>query len=290
MRLLNSLPPYNLFGLEGSSYNGARVVALPIPYDATSTYVPGSRFGPKAIIEASRNMELYSIEAKADASRIGIYTTEELAPDLSSPKSMTERISKEVSLLINDKKIPLLIGGEHTIAIGAVKAFARQGRKFTVLHFDAHSDSRDELYNTRYCHACVMARIKELCGDYYSIGVRSIDEESAKRNDKRILYMEKIRKLGIKKAAEVLAKNSGKDVYMTFDFDVIDPSEMPSTGTPEPGGLHFSELVEMLGIVLKNKNLIGMDFTELCPIPGVVAPDFLAAKLIYSALGFAYKK
>lgn len=291
MKILNSLPPYNLFGLEDADYNKSRIVALPIPYDSTSTYLSGSRFGPKAIIDASRNLELYDIDTASDPSRLGIYTTEELAPDFSSPKNMVDYISKEVSLIIQDKKVPLVIGGEHTVAIGAVKAFSESKQKFTVLHFDAHSDSRDELYGSKYCHACVMARIKELCGDYYSIGVRSIDEESAKRKDKRILTMNHLRKIGLMNAAKFIAKNSAKNIYISFDFDVLDPSEMPSTGTPEPDGLHYSEIMGVFKTVLKGKNLMGMDFTEFRPIPGFYAPDFMAAKLIYETIAIAnYKK
>ncbi len=285
MRLLNSMPPYNLFGIEDAEYDSAKIVAMPVPYDSTVTYKSGTRDGPDAIIDASRNIELYSIEVKGDISKIGIYTTEPLAPDFSSPENMIERINREVSLMLDDSKVPLLLGGEHTIALGAIKALADR-EEFSVLHFDAHSDSRDEMFGARYCHACVAARIGELCDDYYSIGVRSVNEQSA--GDKHIFYMKDIRKFGVKEIARKINKLSKGKVYVTFDFDAIDPSEMPAVGTPEPDGFHFNELQEFLMHVLYNKQVIGMDFTELAPIPGIIAPNYLAAKLIYNFIGFAY--
>ncbi len=286
MKILNALPPYNLFGLEESTYEGARIVVVPIPYDYTSTYMPGSRGGPNAIIGASRNLELYSIDTGRDISKVGIYTTEEVAPDLSSPENMVNRIRDEVSALIDDGKVPLLIGGEHTIAVGSIKAFAEHGADFAVLHFDAHSDSRDELYGSRYCHATVMARVRELCKECYSVGIRSV-EEGGMRNDGRTIYMRDIHEHGLKNILEKLDERLPKRIYLTFDFDVLDPSEMPSTGTPEPDGLHFSEVMEILRTLLPKRELIGMDFDELLPIPGLAAPDFLAAKLIYNTLGHA---
>ena len=290
MKVLNSTPPYNLFGLEEQDYDKAKVVVLPVPYDSTSTYKVGSREGPSAIIEASRPMELYSEELGTDISKIGIYTLEELAPDFDSPKKMVDRIAKEVSLILDDSKVPLLIGGEHTIAVGAVKAVSKKFKDFSVLHFDAHADSRDELYSTKYCHACVMARIREMCKSCYSVGVRSIDEKSAKAHSNSILYMKEMRSMPTKKIVDKILKGTKKNLYITIDLDVLDPSEMPSTGTPEPGGMRFDELKDVLKGVLKKRNLIGIDFNELCPIPGMVAPNVLAAKLIYLTLGYSFSQ
>ncbi len=289
VRLLNSNAPYNLFGLEDQDYKKAKVVVLPIPYDSTSTYKVGSRDGPMAIIEASRNLELYSEELGRDVSKIGIYTLEELAPDFDSPKKMVERISKEVSMILEEKKLPLLLGGEHTIAVGAVDAISKHYREFSVLHFDAHSDSRDELMSTKYCHACVMARIREMCKSCYSVGVRSIDQMSAKLYGNDILFMKDMKKMSAKQIADKIIKRTKKNLYITIDLDVFDTSEMPSTGMPEPDGMRFGEMKEILSIILREKSLIGIDFNELCPIPGIAAPNALAAKLIYLTLGFAFK-
>ena len=189
--------------------------------------------------------------------------------------------------MLEDSKVPLLLGGEHTIAVGAVKAIAGKYKDFSVLHLDAHADSYDEFNNSKYCHACVMARMREMCKSCYSVGVRSIDEKSAKKyND--ILYMKDARKMSAKQIAERILKRTKKNLYVTVDLDVLDPSELPSTGTPEPGGFSYPELKDILEIVLKERNLIGMDFSELCPIPGMAAPNFLAAKLIYMTLGYAF--
>lgn len=292
MKILNSMPPYNLFGIDEQNYDTARIVVLPVPYDSTSTYRVGSREGPHAIIEASRNMELYSEELDRIISDVGIFTLEELAPDFNSPEGMINRIAKEVGLLLEDSKIPILLGGEHTIAVGAVKAISKKisEKDFSVLHFDAHADSYDEFFSTKFCHACVMARIREMCSSCYSVGVRSIDQKSAGKYVKSILYMKDMLDMSNEKIADRIIKNTKKKIYITLDLDVIDPSEMPNTGTPEPGGIRYNDLKEVLRLVLEKKQLIGADFNELNPVQGLTAPNVLAAKLIYMTIGYAFKE
>ena len=291
MKILNSTLPYNLFGLEEQDYKTAKVAVLPVPYDSTSSYKVGSREGPRAIIEASRTLELYSEELDETISdKVGIFTLEELAPDFNSPEGMVNRIAKEVGLLLEDKKVPLLIGGEHTIAVGAVKAIAKRYKDFSVLHFDAHADSRDEFNSTRYSHACVMARIREMCKSCFSVGIRSIDRDSAGKYEKSILYMKDMRKISVKEIVDIILKNTKQNLYITVDLDVLDSAEMPATGTPEPGGMRYDQLREVLKGVLAKRDLIGIDFNELNPIPGIAAPDFLAAKLIYNTIGYAFLK
>lgn len=288
MKILNSLPPYNLFGLDNVKYGEAKIIVLPVPYDSTSSYKAGSKEGPHEIINASRNIELYNEELNLDISSMEIYTLDELAPDFNSPKGMVNRIEKEVDLILSDSKIPLMIGGEHTISIGAVNSFAKIDKNFTYLHFDAHSDSRDEYSGTKYSHACVIARVNELV-DYYSIGIRSIEEQGMK-NSKNILFMKDMHNMTTEQISNSIIKNSKKRIYLSIDFDVLDPSQMPGTGTPEPDGLSFYELKEILKKVLAKKQVIGMDFVELNPIPGIIYPNFLAAKLIYFAIGFSFNK
>ncbi len=291
MKVLNTTAPHNLFGLEEQDYDTAKVAVLPVPYDSTSTYRVGSREGPHAIIEASRALELYSEEFDAViADKVGIFTLEELAPDFNSPEGTINRIAKEVGLLLDDGKVPLLLGGEHTIAVGAVKAIAGKYKDFSVLHLDAHADSRDEFMSTRYCHACVMARIREMCKSAFSAGVRSIDKESAHKYEKSILYMRDMRKMTTAQIVGTILKNTKKNIYITLDLDVLDSAEFPSTGTPEPGGLRYEELRDILKGVLKERNLIGIDFNEMNPIPGMVAPEFMVSKLIYSTIGYAFLK
>ena len=287
MQILNSAAPYNLFGLEDQSYEKAKFVVLPVPYDSTMSYGSGSRDGPDAIIRASRHIELYSEELGFSPADAGIYTLEQLEPDVSGPEAMVKRIAREVSIIIDDGKVPLLLGGEHTVALGAVMAIANAGDDFSVLHFDAHSDSREEFMNSKYSHACVMARIRDMCKSTYSVGVRSIDEQGYSKYSKDILYMKDMRSMSDKMVAESISKHVKKNVYITIDLDVLDPSEMPSVGTPEPGGMRYTSLINILSGVLKGRKLIGADISELAPIPGMRAPDYLAAKLAYGLVGMA---
>jgi len=225
MQILNSAAPYNLFGLEDQSYEKAKFVVLPVPYDSTMSYGSGSRDGPDAIIRASRHIELYSEELGFSPADAGIYTLEQLEPDVSGPEAMVKRIAREVSIIIGDGKVPLLLGGEHTVALGAVMAIANAGDDFSVLHFDAHSDSREEFMNSKYSHACVMARIRDMCKSTYSVGVRSIDEQGYSKYSKDILYMKDMRSMSDKIVAESISKHVKKNVYITIDLDVLDPSE-----------------------------------------------------------------
>ena len=290
IRVLNSMPPYNLFGVDDPGYENAKVVVLPVPYDSATTYKPGARDGPHAIIDASRSIELYSEELENDATGIGIHTLEELSPDLNSPEDMAKSVEKEVSLILDDSKVPLLLGGDHSIAIGSIRAIGKRHKDFTALQFDAHTDNYDTLMGSKYCHACVMARAREVTGSCYSVGVRSVDERSANKIDREILYRKDMHRMATKEIVDNILKHCKKNVYLTVDLDVLDPSEMPSTGTPEPDGLRFYELTQILKGVLAKRNLIGADFTELSPIAGMVAPNFLAAKLIYLTLGYAFLK
>ncbi len=289
MEPLNAMPKYNLFGLEEQDYKNAKVVVLPVPYDATSTYKSGSRNGPHAIIEASRNLELYSYELGKDISKIGIYTTDELAPDLSSPESMISRISREVAIILEDGKVPLLLGGEHTITLGAIKALHDRKEEISILQFDAHTDSREEIFGSKYTHASVMARAKEMYDSIFQIGIRSIDEASAGKIDKdKVLFMDQIHAMSAEEIADSVISSTREKLYITIDLDVLDPSEMPSVGTPEPDGMSFRQLCEVLKAIAGKKKLAGIDIVELNPIPYMHAPDFLAAKLAYLALGYFF--
>jgi agmatinase len=288
MELLNQGTPYNLFGIEGGDYKRARVVALPIPYDSTTSYRAGTRHGPRAIIDASRNIELYSEELGRNVSDIGIYTLGEMLQDVSAPEAMVKRIEGEVSVMLDDSKVPLLLGGEHSISIGAISAISSRRKDFSVLHFDAHSDSRDSFMGSRYSHASVMARARELCKSCYSVGVRSIDEEGMNRYKDEIMFRKDMRGISTDEIVGRILEKTERNIYLSIDLDVLDPSEMPSVGTPEPDGLHFYELSSILRGVLRERDILGMDMVELSPIPGLVAPDYLAAKLLYLTIGYAF--
>ncbi len=284
---LNRLPPYNLFGLEEQDYASAKVAVLPVPYDSTLTYRAGAREGPRAIIDASRNIELYSHELGRDISELGIYTLQAMAPDLSSPESMVAGIKREVGILLDDNKVPLLLGGEHTITLGALQAFRERGVDLSVLDFDAHTDSRQEIFGSRYTHATVMARGRELYPSLFQVGIRSMDAASAAYLDRsRAITRDEVREGGTDEAVSRIVEGTGDAVYLTFDLDALDPAEMPSVGTPEPDGLRFAEAMGIIKGVGRKKKLLGADFVELSPIPHMHAPDFLAAKLIYLTLGY----
>ncbi|MGC8670100.1 MAG: agmatinase [Candidatus Micrarchaeia archaeon] len=288
MELLNQMPPYNLFGLDNQTYEKAKVVVVPIPYDSTSSYKSGSKEGPHAIIEASRNIELYNEETESDISNIGIFTTEELSPDFSSPEVMVERIKKEISLIVSQSKMPLLLGGEHTITLGSVGALLDKYPDMSILYFDAHSDTRDSYLGARVCHASVARRIMDITENIYIMGVRSIDKESAEKYSNKIMYMKDMHKMDLKSIIQNLLGQLNDKVYISIDLDVLDPSEMPSVGTPEPDGMHFNELKEIIKSVLEKKTLIGLDVVELNPIPGFIAPNYLTAKLIYLILSYSF--
>jgi agmatinase len=290
MQILNAAAPYNLFGLEEQSYEKATFVAIPVPYDSTMSYGTGSRNGPRAIIEASRHMELYDEGLGSNPSAKGVFTTEFIEPNVDSPEKMVKRITKEASIIIEDGKVPIILGGEHTVALGGISAATGHYKDVSILHFDAHSDSRDEFMGSRYSHACIMSRARELSKKCVSVGVRSIDADSAKKYRDSIIYMHEVHESPIKDISKRLSNMLSKNVYITIDLDVLDPSEMPSVGTPEPDGMHYMELVEIIKSVLKEKRLVGFDISELSPIPGIVAPDYLAAKLAYFIVGHSNTK
>ncbi|MGC8587060.1 MAG: agmatinase [Candidatus Micrarchaeia archaeon] len=287
MEPLNALPKYNLFGLENQDYKKAKVVALPVPYESTVTYKSGTKEGPIAIIEASRNIELYSYELGKDLSDIGIFTSDEIAPDLSSAENMINQISKEAGIVIDDGKIPFLIGGEHTITLGSLKAMKERKKDISIINFDAHTDTRDTIFGSKYTHATVMRRASEMYDGIVQVGTRSIDADSAEMLNKDMLFtVDQLRNADMNEIVDEIAGITKDNIYLSIDLDVLDPSEMPSVGTPEPDGLHFHSVLELIKGLAGRKNLAGLDIVELSPIPYLIAPNFLAAKLAYLTLGY----
>lgn len=288
MRLLHSRPPYNFPGIEPelSSFERAKVVVLPVPYDSTTCYKGGSRDGPRAIIAASRQMELYDEELGYEPARVGIHTLDELEPSMNSPKETVERIEQAVSEIVENRKFPLMLGGEHSISLGAVRALAKKYKNMSVLQLDAHSDLRDEFEGTKFGHTSVMRRISELC-DTVQVGIRSMSKEEAefaKRKKLKLFHMKDSLK------PKFIVSSLKRDVYVTIDLDAFDPSEVPAVGTPEPGGLHWNEVLAILKEVASSRNVVGFDVVELCPIEGDISSDFLAARLAYKFLGYIFKR
>ena len=281
--------PLNFGALSGefAAFDASRVLILPIPYDQTVSYRAGAREGPRAIINASLYMELYDEELDLEAHRVGIYTLNELEPEMSGPEGMFKRVYEVVSSLEKKKKLLVTLGGEHSLTIGAVKAFAEEYEDLTVLQFDAHADLRDAYCQTRYNHATVMRRILDDVPAVH-VGIRSLSLEEMdfiRRRDLPVFFERDMRKR--KDWIEEMVSCLSKNVYITLDLDILNPAIMPSVGTPEPGGLDWHELVNIIREVAIKKNIVGFDVMELCPIPGLVAPDFLAARLIYKMIGYS---
>jgi agmatinase len=278
----------NFGGLQAEStlWEEARFVVLPVPYDLTSTYQSGSRRGPFAIIEASTHMELYDEELNQETYLAGIHTLPPLEPQAGSPAAMMEQVEKEVRAILAADKIPVILGGEHSITYGAVKAVKERFPAVGVLQFDAHADLRDGYQGSPFSHAAVARRIMEF-GPLLQMGVRSLSREEAEfLREGKVLSLAPGNLPRNQAELDKVLDYLPREIYVTIDLDVLDPAQMPATGTPEPGGLFWTELLVILKRVTQQKRVVAFDVVELAPIPGIVAPDFLAAKLVYRIMGY----
>jgi agmatinase len=275
-------------GLPGNAaaYAQASTVILPIPFDKTSTWLKGADKGPAAIIAASKYLELYDIETDSEVYKKGIFTAHPIHAVSSSV--LLRKTHATVSRYLTDNKLVVTLGGDHSVSIGVIRSYAKHYRNLSVLHLDAHADSRDSYEGTPYNHACVIARAREFTKNIVSVGIRSMDSsERASVDRKKTFFAHDIHDSDkwIKKAVRLLTDR----VYITLDLDVFDPGIMPSTGTPEPGGLGWYQIMKLLASVSKSKRIVGFDVVELCPTKHK-APDFLAAKLIYTLLSYIHAK
>ena len=266
------------------AYEEAKIAVVPVPFDRTSSWIRGSRKGPEAIIRASRNLELYDIETCSEVYREGICTRPPVKA--SSSGSMIAKVRSAVSGLLEDKNFIVVLGGEHSVSIGAVGAHAERYKEMTVLHLDAHTDLRGSYEGSRYSHACTVARISELVDRVVSVGIRSMDStEVGSIMTDRVFFARDI-KISHSWIDEVV-RGLSERVYVTLDLDVFDPSVLPSTGTPEPGGLDWYEVTGLLREVALQREVVGFDVVELCP-SRTKASDFIAAKLIYKLLSYRF--
>ena len=271
---------------ENCRLENSQIVIIPVPYDGTSTWGKGADKGPKAIIDASTHMELYDIETDSQVVLHGIYTDKPVE-DFDSPEEMSAAVEKAVSAWLEKGKFPVLIGGEHSVSIGSIQAHADLHEDLTVLQLDAHTDLRDEYEGSKFNHACVMARAREKC-PIVQVGIRSMDAaERGTIEPDSIFFARDIynNRIWIDRTVAALSEN----VYITIDLDVFDPAIMPSTGTPEPGGLGWYDVNALLKAVSAQRKVVGFDVVELCPSEHNKAPDFLAAKLIYKLLSCVFK-
>jgi len=265
----------------------AAVTILPVPYDGTSTWIKGADKGPQAILDASYNLEFYDIETDSEVFRKGI-AVDPAVDGLDSPERMTEAVQGRVAGILERGKFPVVLGGEHSVSIGAIEAATKHFDNLTILQLDAHTDLRDSYEGSTHNHACVMARAKELA-PIVQVGIRSMDIcEKPNLDTDRVFFARTIcnRKpdTWVPEVVELLTEN----VYLTIDLDVFDPSIMPATGTPEPGGLGWYEVTELIRAVCTRRNLVGFDLVELCPRENLWGSDFLAAKLLYKTLTYKY--
>ncbi len=276
------LPP------EYSEYARSRAVILPVAYDSTASGWVGSREGPAAIIDASANMELYDIGTGCEPYRIGIHTLPEVAVHTGGPQQMVERIEEIAGELIDDGKFVVTLGGEHTVAVGAARAYARRIPRLSVLAFDAHADMRDQYLDSPYNHACTLRRISEVA-PVVQVGLRSAEREEhdyIREQGLRFYRPGEFRRLG----ADGVSAQLSESVYITFDLDAFDSSVVSAVGTPEPGGLHWDEVSELLETVARDHRIAGFDVTELASSLGPRANAQLAAKLAYRLIGLAVRE
>ena len=245
----------------------------------------GADKGPDAILEASVNLEFYDVETSSEAHLKGINTVEPVL-EKETPEKLVNAVYDRTLSLLTDKKFPVIIGGNHTVSIGAIKAFSEYFDNLSVLQLDAHADLRQEYEGSEFNHACAMARAREFA-PIVQVGIRSMSAGELPYAEKdRIFYSHELyyNKNLYEKAIDKLSEN----VYITIDLDVFDPSIMPSTGTPEPGGPEYFELMHFLRDVIKKKNVVGFDVVELCPSATNKSPDFIAAKIIYQLLSYKF--
>lgn len=271
--------------LKYSDSKKASAYLTSIPYDGTSSWGKGANKGFKAFLEAAENMELYDIETDSEVYKKGIFISDAITEDR-TPEAMFEATYAQTKKLLKTKKILTFFGGEHSVSIGIIKAFYEKYKNLTVLQLDAHTDLRPTYEGSAYNHACAVFDASQNT-NLVQVGIRSMDiSEKKYLKKKKCFFAQNIQsnQKWMKKAINKMTE----EVYITLDLDVFDPSIMPSTGTPEPGGMQWYEMLMFLKKVFKNKNVVGFDIVELAPNLENKAPNFLAAKLYYKMLTYKF--
>lgn len=266
----------------------AKIVLIPVTYDGTSTYQKGADKGPEAFLDAAENMELYDIETNSEVYREGIFLADTIA-ESSSAEAVFKVVYNTTKEYIAKNKFVTLFGGEHSISIGAIKAHYEHYDNLTIVQIDAHADLRKEYLGTPYNHACALYDASQNADNLIQIGIRSMDksEKTVMDTDKVFFAHEMLlNEDWMEDAIDLMTDN----VYITFDLDALDPSIFPATGTPEPGGLMWYETLEFIQKIMSERNVVGFDMVELCPIEGTKVSEFLAAKLYYKMLSYKFMK
>jgi N1-aminopropylagmatine ureohydrolase len=282
------LQPYQFGGAlpDTPAYDDAAAVILPAPLDRTTSYVPGTRNGPRELLIASAQVELWDEEIGADVHGRGIVTLPELDLTSGTMESAIADVGRAAGRILDDKKFLITVGGEHSITSPLVAEAARRHRGLSVLQIDAHADLRDSYQSQRHSHACAMRRTIDYA-PLVQVAIRNISEEEVQALPSlktTIFYDWNMRDdpNWIARAVDALSDT----VYVTIDLDGLDPATMPAVGTPEPGGLSWRELTTLLRRAFEKKNVVAADVVELCPIPGIPSPNFIAAKLVYKLLTY----
>jgi agmatinase len=280
-----NLPP------EDSDIENAKVVVIPFPYEATTSYRGGTKEGPAAILTASAQVELYDDELDWNPYEVGVATTATIWPTRESYEAALQQIGDVTAAALDKGLFPIVLGGEHAISLGPVRATLEKYPDLAVLQIDAHADLRQEYEETIYSHASAMARLVDLGCPLVQVGIRNISEGEMKwwREKKpSTIFWARDYCRGKHSVEEVLDALGDRPVYLTIDLDGLDPSVIPGTGTPEPGGLSWYQALDLLRPLLERKNVVGCDILELSPIAGENVSEFAAAKLIYKIIGYKY--
>ncbi|HEX9204482.1 MAG TPA: agmatinase [Candidatus Deferrimicrobiaceae bacterium] len=286
--------PYSVTfgGISGkyASWKEATFAVVPFPIDMTTTYMAGTRNGPRAILDASSHMELFDEENKIEPYRSGIFVSAEIPATTAGPVAALKEVERRVSAISKAGKVPILLGGEHSGTAAAVAALRKKHGELTVLQFDAHADLRDEYLGTPHNHACVGRRIVDTGAKLVQVGIRSMSEEEdrylKKAEEVKTFYASEVRD-NVADVTKGIVSSLEGNVYITIDLDVFDPGIMPAVVTPEPGGLTWFEVIDILRDVMRaDCNVVGFDVMELAPIAGMGAPDYLAARLCYRLMGW----
>ena len=270
---------------EFSKLETSKIVLIPVPYDGTSTWQKGADKGPEAFLNASENMELYDIETDTEVYQQGIFLADPIT-ESSSPEAMVAEVHKVTKQYIKRNKFVTVFGGEHSVSIGTIRAFNECFDNLTVLHIDAHTDLRKEYLGSKCNHACSMYEANQNT-NLIQVGIRSMDIiEKTVMDEEKVYFAHEmaVDDSWVDNAIDQMTEN----VFITFDLDALDPSIMPSTGTPEPGGLFWYETLDFLKQVFAEKNVVGFDIMELCPNKSDKSSDFLAAKLYYKMLSYKF--
>jgi agmatinase len=290
----SSFLPMNFGGITEDEYSGrgpARIFVLPVSYEGTVSYGTGTGAGAMAIVDASRNMELYEEETDTEPYKLGIHTLDEFQPR-STPESMMDSLYRHAKEILEEERFLCMIGGEHSVSAPIIQAHAEKFHDLSVLQIDAHADLRDSYDGTRHSHASIMARVvKDMQIQSVQVGIRSISAEEASLIETgiptKIFWARDI--VGKTDWVDAAIDSLTESVYLTIDIDGLDPSIVPTTGTPEPGGLGWYETLYLIRELAEKRRIVGMDLVEYSYVEGQDSPAFLCAKLIYKTLAYVFR-